>query len=1032
MLLHRVSLQGFLAHYGQEINGAILPIDLDFRESNLWLMHGANGSGKSSVFDAITFALFDKARGSQISKLVNDRSSSAAIEVEFENRGERYLVKRRIKLKRNRDGHLSSPPEVSRWNADENRWIAEEGVGKIADWSRRVLQVSYENFVSSVILEQGRADQFLRATPKNRRQQLMELLDLKVYDQISEVANARYRISRATLKSKEAQLENCVAVAPEAVANAEHGEQTAQTRVAQANEAMNRAQKVRDDAGAAAEWEAQIAAKERRQGADAALTAEAKTIENAVKERDELNAILPSLRALSAARRALAVARKDWQTAQTELETARDKERESAPIVEQTRAINEAAARALTEASLSAAQAELNGGRAAADAEILSQIEELEAQIAQCERELEPQRAWLNRAVSIESRRAQIEQLTGIIGAVRPIHEASQRLARAQATLAEAQAAHQSALEKAREAETQAQRANAALRDLEGAGDDLKTESARLDAKLEVNRETLSARDEVGHAEECPMCGSALDDPDARARIEAERALLRREVEQWQTRLGEIEAQARALSADKKARAQTDKAAREAFEQTSKLANRTEAHSEAATRDGAERARDLRETRAAAGAWADENLASLQARVAALEPQTIESDWSALQRARTAQIQIEATAGASRAQLKRLPAWNDEKRRAIGELQRDLAGVLATARAAQNAAQDRAQAANDEYKSAQESSAAAGNAVKIAIGLEAQRAMATANAQTELEAQLDKLAAPWNEHHAARADGALDELAARYQAAQPLAARLGELREAEQRVSHLQSEIGLLRAQIAKIPEQHRVPVAAAETTVTRARAELSEAENELQSAKENLLITRTNRATFERYEAELTTAQIEANRDKDLAEALGRDGLQARIIKQAQENLCDAANGILGRLSRGQWQIDLRAQGEDESELEIIARDEGRGGHERAFDALSGGERFRVAISLAIAIGQMASGGAPMNTLVIDEGFGALDEENRGLMVDNLRHLSEHELKNGRIIVVSHQDDVRDAFGHRYQLSRDEQGYARIEMTVG
>ncbi len=91
---------------------------------------------------------------------------------------------------------------------------------------------------------------------------------------------------------------------------------------------------------------------------------------------------------------------------------------------------------------------------------------------------------------------------------------------------------------------------------------------------------------------------------------------------------------------------------------------------------------------------------------------------------------------------------------------------------------------------------------------------------------------------------------------------------------------------------------------------------------------------------------------------------------------------------------------------------------------------RFRVAISLAIAIGQMACGGAPMNTLIIDEGFGALDEENRGLMVDQLRHLSEHELKNGRIIVVSHQEDVREEFGHRFRLSRDSDGYARVEMA--
>lgn len=1032
MLLHRVSLQGFLAHYGQEIDGAILPIDLDFRGSGLWLMHGANGSGKSSVFDAITFALFDKARGSQLAKLVNDNSKAAHVEVEFEHKGERYLVKRTLKLTKNREKHSSSTALVSRWDNAQSGWVAVEGVGKIRDWTTRTLQVSYENFISSVILEQGRADQFLRATPRDRREQLMQLLDLSIYEKISDAANARRNLSRVELKSKEAQLERSVPVAPEDLARTEVAVREAQTRHSHSGEAVNGAQKARDDAARAAELDAQIVAKTKQQNADADITADAETIENAVRERDELNAILPSLRALSGARRASSHAARELDLARAELAAAQQKERELTPIVEQTHGASEAANIALTEARLSATQAELDGKSAQSDAETLNQIEELEAQIAGCARDLEPHQSWLERADSIEARRAQSAQLNEITRVVKPINEAAQKLGRAQSADKEAQAAHEKALELAKNAEAELENASAARRELEGAGDELKTQRANLNAKLEFNRETLNARDELEHADECPTCGSELDSDEARARIEDEREILRRDVEKWESRLGEIESQLRAIEADNKTRAGAEKMAREGFDKTSRAFDKTEAQTAATSRELDEKTREYQRAREAAGAWADEDLAQLQARLTALAPQTLEADWSALQNARGAQLQIEATARANRAQLQRLPDWNDEKRRAIGELQRDLAGVLARARAALSAAQSLASEAGERHETAQDNLTRASNAAQIADALQSQKVTAADNAQVELDSQLENLAPAWKGHRAAREDDALAELAARYDELQPLAARADELRAARQRVSNLESEIGLLRAQIAAIPLEHRGDVAAFEAALSAARAALAEADEALSAARENLLLTRNGRATWVRCEAELAAAQIEFGRDRDLAEALGRDGLQARIIKRAQENLRSAANGILGRLSKGQWQIDLRAQGEDDSELEIIARDDARGGYERTFDALSGGERFRVAISLAIAIGQMAAGGAPMNTLVIDEGFGALDEENRGLMVDNLRHLSDHELKGGRIIVVSHQDDVRDAFGARYELSRDKSGYAKVEMTLG
>jgi DNA repair exonuclease SbcCD ATPase subunit len=136
-----------------------------------------------------------------------------------------------------------------------------------------------------------------------------------------------------------------------------------------------------------------------------------------------------------------------------------------------------------------------------------------------------------------------------------------------------------------------------------------------------------------------------------------------------------------------------------------------------------------------------------------------------------------------------------------------------------------------------------------------------------------------------------------------------------------------------------------------------------------------------------------------------------------------------LSRLSNGEWQVEL--QDVSETELEIQARNVMQlGAHPRPFEYLSGGEKFRVAVSLAVAIGQSVLGERVVDTLVIDEGFGSLDETNRDLMAKEMSHLSEEVLRGGRVVIVSHLDDVRSDFGSRYRISKDSEGYIQIEQN--
>src|SRR5215475_15847892 len=102
MLLHRIRLKGFLGHRGP-LNGTGGDewVEVDFRSSPLWLVHGQNGSGKSSLWDALSFAIFKEPRGggNEFGQLIHDRCDKAEIEIEFELQSQLFRVCAQISKK---------------------------------------------------------------------------------------------------------------------------------------------------------------------------------------------------------------------------------------------------------------------------------------------------------------------------------------------------------------------------------------------------------------------------------------------------------------------------------------------------------------------------------------------------------------------------------------------------------------------------------------------------------------------------------------------------------------------------------------------------------------------------------------------------------------------------------------------------------------------------------------------------------------------------------------------------------------------
>jgi DNA repair protein SbcC/Rad50 len=75
----------------------------------------------------------------------------------------------------------------------------------------------------------------------------------------------------------------------------------------------------------------------------------------------------------------------------------------------------------------------------------------------------------------------------------------------------------------------------------------------------------------------------------------------------------------------------------------------------------------------------------------------------------------------------------------------------------------------------------------------------------------------------------------------------------------------------------------------------------------------------------------------------------------------------------------------------------------------LSGSQRFRVAVALALGLGQYASRQhRPIESVIIDEGFGCLDRQGRQVMIQELQNL-RGQLRC--ILLISHQEEFADAF---------------------
>ncbi len=207
MIPVRLRVQNFLCYRD--------PAVLDFNAFQFACLTGENGAGKSALLDAITWALWGRARARTADELIHLHENEMEVEFEFRLGPNQYRVIRR----RNRSGRSgTSVLDLQLLTPDGYRSIAGNSVRETEEQIRKLLRLDYETFINSAFILQNRADEFTRKTPAERKEILAEILGLGIYEELARLARDRARQAADRVKLLDTQareLEAEVARAPE-------------------------------------------------------------------------------------------------------------------------------------------------------------------------------------------------------------------------------------------------------------------------------------------------------------------------------------------------------------------------------------------------------------------------------------------------------------------------------------------------------------------------------------------------------------------------------------------------------------------------------------------------------------------------------------------------------------------------------------------------------------------------------------------------------------------------------------------------
>jgi exonuclease SbcC len=221
------------------------------------------------------------------------------------------------------------------------------------------------------------------------------------------------------------------------------------------------------------------------------------------------------------------------------------------------------------------------------------------------------------------------------------------------------------------------------------------------------------------------------------------------------------------------------------------------------------------------------------------------------------------------------------------------------------------------------------------------------------------------------------------------------------------------------------------EQQLANRRRELDYKISQLGQLKQMSLQLATLQNQYEQDNQQLQTCKKQQRVYQELAQAFGKNGIQALMIENVLPQLEAEANQLLSRLSANQFHVQFITQKAGRSgksskkntklidTLDILIAD-AKG--TRSYETYSGGEAFRINFAIRLALAKLLAqrAGAALQLLVIDEGFGTQDGEGCDRLIAAINAISSDF---ACILTVTHMPHLKEAFQARIEVSKNQQG---------
>ncbi len=1034
MIPLRITLKNFITYREAQT--------LDFNGASLWLLSGQNGEGKSTVFDGITFALYNchRAGNKENAKdLINHHEDAAEVIFDFSVDGKSYRVKRTVA----RRGHPTRqafhliPREGNNSYCEDPIPDTEREKG-FERWIDSVIGLNYDTFISSVLLLQGQSTRLLDVPPLKRLQVLKELVNLSAYEQL----HARVEEQRKTIDSQvEALSYRLKAIAPVS----EEDLSVAQATSTQAQTAWGASQadvlQLTRLLEQSKQWEQQqeklLGLQEELQKLHTLLERKDE-IEQAGDRLQSLKQALPSLKSLVENREIDTSYQQDIENLEQHAQQLSAKltditqiqQAEDETIKELDHKINDLQAKINTIADRLAELAPMIAQ--------LSQLEELQNELKQFDLtlsqfspdlELSAQQAeardhelaeldtalpWLEELAEQRSAlslaceeglktREVLDDLTETLKELRDNRCEQLRLQQKDAQnlerelsnqLSIAQHSHKEARTKLERFEKASEQPLCELCGQEITLEHVQKEQVRLAEQISVAKSTLNSLSFQHRNAECAL-----------AKVTSELTHLEAEINRLERDHSQKENDCNRLR----------KKVKESIRKTQKAFNNlpqiyqiqvTPVHH--SNSDG----------------WhnttypTSEDLVLLRHKISHREEVALTlknlrdrlREWQDLMAKQQVTYnrltRIQSTLSLEAAQQARRE--HDEIKEQREEFERLLQQQKDKQKQIQETASMNRERLNKLFDDTQQ----------CKIDLKKKQA-AQAEVSRLLQTFLNSLTDKWKAQSKTIDLHQLEELKTECYELVKYEALQAEIKSAQQSIESLKQQISGLKTEIEQTPQAAQCSANKVEQQLEEAVAEQAKLDRKRQDAVTQLDDVRKQLQQRSEVEQEKRIAERQYKLYELLAKLLGPKYLQLYLLRQAEHAIVELANETLDHLSRGRLRLELRSsnEAEDQSDkaLDLVVYDLVTGSLATAIAVTSSSQRFRIAVSLALAIGPYAGQETRrIESVIIDEGFGGLDKNGRD---DIIHEFDELKQQLARIILVSHQDEIANGFANGYAI---------------